>query len=96
GSYTHLPPLVCNNRCSSPSNTKQVNTAVVGYIQVNEIKNIYSATSTMIVGLPEKQVVDIESVMSRQRTGADAKGEVEILRSRGLAAKVINRLGLLS
>ncbi|GAG49558.1 unnamed protein product, partial [marine sediment metagenome] len=71
-------------------------TAVVGYIQVNEIKSMYSATSTMIVGLPETQVVDIESVLTRQRSGADAKGEVELLRSRGLAAKVINRLGLLN
>ncbi len=37
---------------------------VVGYIQVNEIKNVYSATSTMVIGLPESQVVDIEEVLS--------------------------------
>jgi succinoglycan biosynthesis transport protein ExoP len=68
--------------------------SVIGYIQVNEIKNVYSASSTLIVGLPESQVVNIEAVLSREVLGTDAAAEVEVLRSRLLAAKVINRLNL--
>jgi capsular exopolysaccharide synthesis family protein len=70
--------------------------AAVGYIQVNEIKNIYAATSTMLVGLPESRVVDIEEVLRTQPTTGDAAEEVEVLRSRVLAAKVIERMNLLN
>jgi len=70
--------------------------SVIGYIQVNEIRNVYSANSTLIVGLPESQVVDIEAVLSREYLGTDAAAEVEVLRSRLLAAKVIKRLNLTS
>ena len=70
--------------------------AVVGYIQVNEIKNIYTASSTMIVGLPEDQVVDIESVLGRNANAIDVIGEIEVLQSRSLAAKVIERLNLVN
>ncbi len=70
--------------------------AVIGYIQVNEIKNIYSASSTLIVGLPESRVVDFESVLAHGNSPNDAEGQIEVLRSRVLAAKVIKRLGLLS
>ncbi len=71
---------------------------VIGYIQVNEIKNIYSATSTMMVRLPETRVVDIESVLNRQNSygGGETEAEVEVLRSRVLAAKVIARLNLVN
>jgi capsular exopolysaccharide synthesis family protein len=70
--------------------------SILGYIQVNEIENVYSATSTLMIGLPENRVVDIEAVLSRPAYGDDATGEVEVLRSRGLAAKVIERLNLLN
>ena len=70
--------------------------SVVGYIQVNEIKNVYSATSTLMVGLPETRVVDIEEVLRNRNYGSDASEEVEILKSRVLAEKVITRLGLLN
>jgi capsular exopolysaccharide synthesis family protein len=70
--------------------------ATVAYIQVSEIKNIYSATTTMLVGLPESKIIDIESVLSRDMYGSGIEGEVEVLRSRSLAAKVIERLGLLN
>ncbi|MFC1694702.1 GumC family protein [Pseudomonadota bacterium] len=70
--------------------------AVVAYIQVNEIKNLYSATSTMVIGLPESQVVNIQEVLSRGNSLSDVASEIEVLRSRVLAAKVIERLGLLN
>ena len=68
----------------------------MGYIQVNEIKNVYSATSTMVIGLPESQVVNIQEVLSRSNSVSDLAGEIEVLRSRVLAAKVIERLDLLN
>jgi succinoglycan biosynthesis transport protein ExoP len=70
--------------------------AVVSYIQVNEIKNVYSATSTMVIGLPESQVVNIQEVLSRGNSLGDVASEIEVLRSRVLAAKVIERLDLLN
>jgi len=70
--------------------------AVVAYIQVNEIKNVYSAKSTMLIGIPESRVVDIETVLSRSNSYGDVNSEIEVLRSRVLAAKVIDRLGLLN
>jgi capsular exopolysaccharide synthesis family protein len=66
---------------------------VIGYIQVNEIKNQYSATSTLMVGLPEARVVNIESVMDPY---SDTQSEIEVLRSKVLAAKVVERLGLVN
>lgn len=69
---------------------------VIGYIQVNEIKNVYSATSTMVIGLPESQVVNIQEVLSRGNSLGDVASEIEVLRSRVLAARVIERLGLLN
>jgi capsular exopolysaccharide synthesis family protein len=69
---------------------------VIGYIQANEIRNVYSATSTMMVGLPESRVVDIEEVLRTRSYGSDASQEVEVLRSRGLAAKVVERMGLVN
>jgi len=70
--------------------------AAIGYIQVNEIKNIYTATSTLMVGLPEQRVIDIKSVVNDNASNNGAEGEIEVLRSRVLAAKVIKRLNLLS
>ena len=61
--------------------------SVIGYIQINEIKNVYSATSTLMIGLPQANLVDIEAVFSPRD---DAETEMEVLRSRVLAAKVIN------
>ena len=67
--------------------------SVIGYIQVSEIKDVYSATSTLMIGLPKAHVVDIESVYD---TRDDTKSEIEVLRSRVLAEKVIKRLNLLT
>ena len=70
--------------------------SVVGYVQVNEIKNVYTAKSTMIIGVPESRVVDIEEVLNYSNSAYDLPAQVEVLRSRVLAAKVIKRLGLLN
>lgn len=70
--------------------------SVIGYVQVNEIKNIYSATSTLMVGLPESRVVDIQAVLQRDRWYAKAEDEIEVLRSDVLGAKVVKRLNLTS
>jgi capsular exopolysaccharide synthesis family protein len=70
--------------------------AVVGYIQISEIKNVFSATSTMLVGMPAERVVDIEEVLRPNAARADAREEVEVLRSRELAARVVQRMGLLN
>ena len=63
--------------------------AVVGYIQISEIKNVYSATSTMLVGMPAERVVDIEEVLRPSTARTDAREEVAVLQSRELAARVV-------
>ncbi|HLF30209.1 MAG TPA: polysaccharide biosynthesis tyrosine autokinase [Xanthomonadales bacterium] len=70
--------------------------SVIAYIQVNEIKDVYSAKSTLLIGVPESQVVDIETVLSGSNSYGDVTSEMEVLRSRVLAAKVIERLNLLN
>ncbi|MFB3078541.1 MAG: GumC family protein, partial [Lysobacterales bacterium] len=71
--------------------------AIIGFIHVNQLIPIYTATSTLLVGATETQVVDIEQVlMSRQFYGDEVVAEVEILSSRSLANKVILKLQLLN
>ena len=70
--------------------------AIIGFIHVNQLVPIYTATSTLMIGANETQVVDIEQVLSRDNFGYGAVAEVEVLRSRGLANKVIERLNLLN
>ena len=69
---------------------------VIGFIYVNQLVSVYTASSTLMINMPETQVVDIEQVLSRDRYGSEAVAEVEVLRSRGLAAKVITKLNLLN
>ncbi|MBE9550401.1 MAG: polysaccharide biosynthesis tyrosine autokinase [Proteobacteria bacterium] len=69
--------------------------AVIGFIQVNQLKSIYTANATLLIGVTKSQVVDIEQVLSRDYRGYESIEEVEVLRSRSLAAKVINKLNLL-
>jgi len=69
---------------------------VVGYIQVNEIKNVYTASSTLMTSLPQARVVDIETVLSGDGYGDKNLRQLEILRSRSLVGKVIDRLNLLN
>jgi len=67
--------------------------AIVGFIYVNQLKPVYTATSTMMIGSSETQVVDIEQVLSGELYENEA---VEVLRSRNLVEKVINNLSLMS
>ena len=69
---------------------------VIGYIQVSEIKHVYTASATMLVGVAKTNVINIESVLSMQGQNFDSSAEVEVLQSRTLAEKVIERLDLLS
>ncbi len=69
--------------------------AILGFIYVNQLKPVYTATSTLMIGATKTQVVDIEQVLNRQFYGNEAVAEQEVLRSRSLANKVIERLNLL-
>jgi len=68
--------------------------AVVGWVQVNQIRSIYTATSTLILGVQKAQAVDIESVLQQNYWGNQVLAEMEVLKSRGLARKVVERLTL--
>jgi capsular exopolysaccharide synthesis family protein len=68
--------------------------AVVGWIQVNQIRNVYTATSTLLLGVQQPQTVDIETVWSGEYWGDRVLAEMEVLRSRGLARKVAEQLNL--
>jgi len=68
--------------------------AVVGWIQVNQIRSIYTATSTLMLGVAQAKAVDIESVLQRDYWGDQVLAEMEVLRSRGLSRKVVERLQL--
>jgi capsular exopolysaccharide synthesis family protein len=68
--------------------------AVVGWIHVNQIRSIYTASSTLLLGVTQTQAVDIQSVLKQQYWGDEVLAEMEVLRSRGLARKVAERLGL--
>jgi len=69
---------------------------VVGYVHVNELKNVYSASSTLMIGLREDKVVPVESVMAGATTGGDVGDEMAVLQSRVLAEKVVRRLNLVN
>jgi succinoglycan biosynthesis transport protein ExoP len=71
--------------------------AAVGYVKISEIKNVYSASATVLMAVPQVNVVDIQQVLGRTGgTFADVSADVEVMRSRTLAAKVIERLNLLN
>ena len=70
--------------------------AIIGFIHVNQLVPVYTASSTMLIGLSEAQVVDIDPVLSRERYQDDTQSEVEVLRSRSLATKVVDKLNLLN
>lgn len=55
----------------------------------------YSATAMILVGVPKQHVVDVEDVLQGIRTDRGTlESEIEVLTSRSLAAKVVDRLGL--
>jgi capsular exopolysaccharide synthesis family protein len=68
--------------------------AVVGWVHVNQIRSVYTASSTLMLGVQKAQAVDIESVLQRDYWGDQVLAEMEVLRSRGLARKVVQRMNL--
>jgi capsular exopolysaccharide synthesis family protein len=68
--------------------------AVVSWVHVNQIRSIYTATSTLLLGVQKTQTVDIEAVLKRDYWGDQVLAEMEVLKSRGLAQKVVERLSL--
>lgn len=70
--------------------------AVVGWVHVNQIRSIYTASSTLMLGVQKAQAVDIESVLQRDYWGDMVLAEIEVLKSRGLARKVAQRLNLVN
>ena len=70
--------------------------SVIGYIQVNQLRNIYSASSSILIGIQQASVSDFNSYMARYYNNMEPTEEVEILKSRGLAEKVISNLHLLN
>lgn len=67
---------------------------VVGYVHVNELKNVYAASSTLMIGLKEEPVIGIDAVLAGTTPGSDVDDEMAILQSRVLAEKVVRRLNL--
>jgi succinoglycan biosynthesis transport protein ExoP len=68
--------------------------AVVGWIHVNQIRSMYTATSTLMLGVQKPQAVDIETAWTGDYWGDRVLAEMEVLRSRGLARKVAEQLNL--
>ena len=71
---------------------------VIGAINLMQQKSRYTASSSVMIGVPKSQVVDIEAVLGGIATGNDTAiiGEIEVLQSRELAKKVIDKLDLLT
>ena len=65
-----------------------------GWVHVNQIRSIYSASSTLMLGVAQAQPVDFESAFKREYWGDEVLAEMEVLRSKGLARKVVERLNL--
>ena len=69
--------------------------AIIGFIHVNQLIPVYTATSTLMVGVNETQVVDIEQVLNRDFYSDASIAIVEVLSSRSLANQVVEKLNLL-
>ena len=70
---------------------------IAGATLVFQLIPRYTAETKILVGTPKSQVVDVEQVLNGNVTNeSGVKSEVEVLLSRGLAKKVITKLGLLS
>ena len=69
----------------------------IGLIILMQQQPRYTASSSIMVGIPKTQVVDIEAVLAGVASGDSAIiGEVEVLKSRELAKKLIDKLNLLT
>ena len=70
----------------------------VGLVMLYQKPLRYTATSSILIGLPKAQIVDIEAVVSGITAGNyfAITGEIQVLQSRGLARKVVEKLDLAS
>lgn len=68
-----------------------------GTLHILQLEKRYTATTSLMIVLPETQVVDIESVAGGKSGYIDwwgTEGEIEVIRSRDLAFKLVDRLNL--
>lgn len=70
----------------------------VGLIMLYQKPLRYTATSSILIGLQKAQIVDIEAVVSGITAGnyLAIAGEIQVLKSRELARKVVEKLDLAS
>ena len=69
-------------------------TALAGII-VFQLTPRYTAETLVMIGARESKIVDLEAVLAGLSTDAESvQSEIEVMRSRGLAEKVIKHLGL--
>jgi len=72
-----------------------VTLTVLAAVIVLQVTPRYTASAFVMIDPRENRVVDIEAVVSGLSTDVEAiQSEIQVIRSRGLAAKVIDRLGL--
>ncbi len=70
-------------------------TAIIGALVIWQITPMYTAKATVMVGARESQVVDIEAVLAGLPADAETiESEIQVIRSRGLASKVVDKLRL--
>ena len=68
---------------------------LAAWLVVSQTTPRYSARALILVGVPKTNVVDVDDVLHGLRTDrATLESELEVLRSRTLAAKVVDALGL--
>ena len=69
---------------------------LLGYVYANQLQSIYTARSTLMIGVTDTSGMDFNQALYQRYFGMDSLEEVEVLRSRGLAEKVITRMNLLA
>ena len=68
---------------------------LISILTIVQLVPRYTATTQLLVGINAAKVVDIEQVLSGSMSGDSAViGEIEVIKSRDLARKVINTLSL--
>lgn len=70
--------------------------AVLAYLHVGQLQSMYTATSSLQIGVTESAVTDPNLYAYQRYFGTNTTEEIEVLKSRGLAEKVITRLNLLA
>ncbi len=69
---------------------------ILGTVSLLQVIPRFTASSKLLLGISKSQIVDVEAVLSGNMSSSSAiKNEVEILTSRALAKKVIEKLNLL-